>query len=148
MSSFSNEIKSQTGNLFKWNKDTNVWSRVLLKSDGKKIPYQNELILTPPSSPVNGYPMSWPKVEELWVVKFFHQVQPKKVVYFDEAPAWLVELISQSVSRQMTEILLHADLTDRLIHTHLPSAIPVKGKRCITDYDELIGMEVEDAQPQ
>lgn len=115
---------------FKYNKITQVWSRVLLRSNGKDVPYQNELILTP-APDIAGFPKTMGDIKKLNFVKYFHQHQPQEVLYFPTLPNSVNRRLMESCSETMYSTLIHLDFTDRLIHIHMPSGFIVPAKECV-----------------
>lgn len=120
--------------MFKYNFVTKVWSRVLLKSDGNKIPYQNEVMLTP--TQLAGYPRTWDEISEINLVKYFHDHLPEKVRYFDQLPSDVKILVSNNVPYHIWKIIIQQDI--QLIHVVFPSAFIIKGKDGMRDYDKLV----------
>lgn len=115
---------------FKYNKITQVWSRVLLRSNGKDIPYQNELILTP-APDIAGFPKTMDDIKKLNFVKYFHQNQPQEVLYFPALPNSVNRRLMESTSGHMYETLMHLNFDHRLIHIHMPSGFIVQAKDCV-----------------
>jgi hypothetical protein len=119
---------------FKYNKRTGVYSRILLLSDGKHQPYQNEVMLTPVQIP--GYPRNWKEIEEINIVKYFHETLPDDIEYYNELPSDIDRSISSSVPNHIYEILVKKDLN--LMHAVLGSGFIRKGKDCIVGFDEML----------
>lgn len=122
---------------FKYNKLTEVWSRVLLKSNGKDIPYQNELMLTPASN-LAGYPKTMEDIKKLNFVKYFHQHQPEAVLYFPALPNSVNRRLMECFSGSMYETLLHLDFDKLLVHIHMPSGFIVQAKDCVRGARDLL----------
>lgn len=122
---------------FKYNKITQVWSRVLLRSNGKDAPYQNELILTPAPN-IAGFPKTIDDIKKLNFVKYFHQSQPREVLYFPELPFSVNRRLKENTSGSMYETLMYLDFTDRLIHIHMPSGFIVEAKECVRAARDLL----------
>lgn len=122
---------------FKYNKITQVWSRVLLRSNGKDIPYQNELILTP-APDIAGFPKTMDDIKKLNFVKYFHEAQPEEVLYFPALPNSVNRRLMESTSGHMFEVLIHFKLNDRLIHDHMPSGFIVQASECLQGARDLL----------
>lgn len=122
---------------FKYNKVTQVWSRVLLKSNGKDIPYQNELMLTPAPT-LAGFPKTMDDIKKLNFVKYFHQSQPEEVLYFPSLPNSVDRQLIENTSGSMYETLIHLNFDHRLIHLHMPSGHIVQAKDCVRLARELL----------
>lgn len=123
---------------FKYNRITGMWSRILLLSNGKDVPYQNEVMLTPVQ--LAGYPRNWDEVAEFNVVKYFHQQLPDDVSYYSELPLDIEREMLENLPYRVWDILVHKDI--RLIHTALPSGFIVKGSECISGLEELLNPAV------
>jgi len=119
---------------FKYNRITGMWSRILLLSDGKDIPYQNEVMLTPVN--LAGYPRNWDEVAEINVVKYFHQQLPDDVSYHHRLPSDVEKEMLENLSYNTWSLLVQKEIP--LIHVRLPSGFIVKGKDCIPEFKELI----------
>lgn len=125
---------------FKFNLTTESYSRVILKSDGKAHPYQNELVLTPSRRGSLGYPGTpefWKDIRELTFVKYFHQNQPKSISYCDELPEETVKQIKEVVGEKMFDIMMNFEFNDRLIHVNMGTGGFYKAKDCLLNSDEL-----------
>lgn len=125
---------------FKFNSTIEAYSRVLLKSNGKDRPYQNELILTP-CIPTIGYPdlpETMEAIQELNFVKYFHHNQPKTVSYVDELPEDVVKRIKDSVSEKMFDLLMNFDFDNHLIHDQMPSGFVIQAKVCLREHHNLL----------
>ena len=119
---------------FKYNRITGMWSRILLLADGKRNPYQNEVMLTPVN--LAGYPRNWDEVAEINVVKYFHPQLPDDVSYYHELPSDVEREMLSNLPYNVWDILVQKDI--RLVHVALPSGFIVKGKDCISNFDELM----------
>ncbi|AEV89659.1 hypothetical protein OBP_222 [Pseudomonas phage OBP] len=119
---------------FKYNRITGMWSRILLLSDGKNNPYQNEVMLTPVE--LAGYPRTWDEVAELNVVKYFHQQLPNDVSYYSELPSDIEHEMLENLPYRVWDVLVQKDIP--LIHVTLPSGFIVKGKVCVSGFKELM----------
>lgn len=119
---------------FKYNRITGMWSRILTLSDGKRYPYQNEVMLTPVD--IAGYPRNWEEVAEINVVKYFHQSLPDDVSYYDSLPLDIEREMLENLPYRVWDILVQKEIP--LIHVTLPSGFIVKGKVCVSGFKELM----------
>lgn len=119
---------------YKYNRITGMWSRVLLLSNGKNIPYQNEVMLTPVN--LAGYPRTWEEVAEINVVKYFYPQLPDDVSYYSQLPSDVEHEMLENLPYRVWDILVQKDIP--LIHVTLPSGFIVKGEVCISGFKELI----------
>ena len=119
---------------YKYNRITGMWSRVLLLSNGKNIPYQNEVMLTPVN--LAGYPRTWEEVAEINVVKYFYAQLPDDVSYYTALPSDIEKERLENLPYHIWSLLTQKDIS--LIHVTLPSGFIVKGEVCISGFKELI----------
>lgn len=119
---------------FKYNRITGMWSRILLLSDGKHVPYQNEVMLTPVD--IAGYPRTWEEVAEVNVVKYFHQQLPNDVSYYHELPSDVEHEMLENLPYRVWDILVQKEIP--LIHVTLPSGFIVKGSVCVSGFKDLM----------
>lgn len=119
---------------FKHNRITGMWSRILLLSDGKDVPYQNEVMLTPVQ--LAGYPRNWKEIAEVNVVKYFHQHLPDDVSYYHTLPGDIEREMLENLPYHIWDFLVQKDIP--LIHVALPSGFIVKGNVCVVGFKQLM----------
>lgn len=122
-------------NKFKYNKRTGVWSRILLLSDGNMFPYQDEVMLNPVN--IAGYPRTWEEIEEVNVVKYFHQTLPDDIEYHHMLPSDIEREMLDNLSYRIYTLLVHKLTSEDIRHAVLASGRITKGKNAIRGFDTM-----------